>query len=196
MSGAAMTRPLLFAAFALELACVAPRATQQPPQSGAQVPRGNAACPERPTLLFDQGTFDGRWVRGRMLIQAGSKEVWIHPYALPTTTFSIKESMECGSTRKVSYSNPTLIGVCQTLGDCALLRLRSQHQFGGKVEFLAAADEPEDCVEFTVTLSLPEKDAAYANPALRLRARRGGTVEVLGAESCRSFRSTADEAAQ
>jgi hypothetical protein len=191
-----MTRPLLLAAFAVELACVAPRSLQQPPQSGAQVPRGNAACPERPTLLFDQGTFDGRWVRGRILIQAGRKDVWIYPYALPTATFSIKESMECGSTQEVSYSNPTLIGVCPTLGDCAPLRLRSHHQFGGMVEFLAAADEPEDCVDITVTLSLPEKDAAYANPALRLRARRGGTVEVLGAESCRSFRSTADEAAQ
>jgi hypothetical protein len=120
-----------------------------------------------------------------MLIAAGRKAVWIHPYALPTSTFSIKESMKCGSTRKVSYSNPTLIGVCPTPEDCAPLRLRARHQFGNDVNFLAAAaDDGEDCVEFTVTLSLPDKDAAYANPMLRLRARRGGAVEVLSADSC------------
>lgn len=180
-----MRRPLLLAIFTVELACVTPRSVDQLPQAGVQVPRGNAACPERPTLLFDQGTFDGRWVRGRMLIEAGRSEVWIHPYALPTSTFSINEPIECGSHRRVSYSNPTLVGVCRTTGDCAPFRLRSHHQFGGTVEFLAAADEPEDCVEFTVTLSLPDKNVAYGNPMLRLRARRGGSVEVLSADSCR-----------
>lgn len=181
-----MMRALLLAIFALELACVTPRSMDQLTQAGAMAPRGNAACPERPTLLFDQGSFDGRWVRGRILIQAGRKEVWIHPYALPTSTFSIKESMKCGATRTVSYSNPTLVGVCPVPEDCAPLRLRAGHQFGKEVDFLAAAgDDGEDCVEFTVTLSLPDKDVAYANPTLRLRARRGGNVEVLSADSCR-----------
>jgi hypothetical protein len=168
----------------LQLGCVTTRPMQQPSPSGAQLQRGNAGCPDRPTLVFEQGTFDGRWVRGRMLIEAGSKEVSIHPYALPTSTFSIRDANECGSTRRIAFSNPTLTGVCQKPEDCTPLRLRPGHMFGKQVEFLSAFDKPEQCVDFTVVLSLPGQNDTYGPPELRLRAQRGGPVEMIGADSC------------
>lgn len=195
MQGAGAVRNLLIASFllVLQIDCVTTRPVQKPLQSEVQKQRGNSQCPERPTMLFEQGTFDGRWVRGRMLIEAGSKDVLIHSYALPTATFSILHASECNSTRKIIFSNPALTGGCQSSDVCAPMRLHPGHLFGRDVEFLAVFDEPRQCVDLTVVLSLPDPNEGYGPPEIRLRARQGEAVEVTGANSCQPPRAPSSD---